>query len=125
MRMISTAKAPTPVGHYSQGVVDGGRVYVSGQLAIDAESGEAVGGSIEEQTALALRNVGAVLEAAGTGVDRVLKVTVYIAELGLFPRMNKVYGEFFGGHRPARAVAPVTGLPKGLLVEIEAVAAVG
>lgn len=124
MEIVATTNAPKPVGHYSQGIIHGGLVYVSGQLAIDAASGDAVNGSIEEQTALTLKNLAAVLEAAGSSVDRVLKVTVYIADLALFPRMNAAYGEFFGTHRPARATAPVTALPKGLLVEIDAVAAV-
>ena len=109
---------------FSSCVVAGDFVFTSHQGGIVDDEGRMLG-TIEEQTALTLRNVGAVLAAAGSSVEQVLKVTVYITDLALFPAMNQAYGEFFGTHRPARATAPVTALPKGLLVEIDAIAAVG
>ncbi len=123
MEFIFTEKAPKPAGHYSQGVVHGGLVYVSGQLAIDPATGEKKLGSIEEQTGQALKNVAAVLEAAGSGIDRVLKTTVYVSDIALWPRVDAVYAEFFGDHKPARAVVPTRELHFGFQVEVEAVAA--
>lgn len=123
MEFVFTEKAPKPAGHYSQGVVHGGLVYVSGQLAIDPATGEKKLGSIEEQTGQALKNVAAVLEAAGSGIDRVLKTTVYVSDIALWPRVNAVYAEFFGDHKPARAVVPTRELHFGFQVEVEAVAA--
>ena len=124
MRSVYTTDAPHPAGHYSQAVVHDGLVFVSGQLAVDPETGEKHAGSVEEQTRMALQNVAAILRAAGTGVERVLKTTVYISDIELWNRVNVAYAEFFGEHRPARAVVPSRDLHYGLLVEIEAVAAV-
>jgi len=124
MHTVSTPHAPSPLGHYAQAIVHNGLVYVSGQLALDARTGAPVQGTIEEQTTLALQNMAAILDAAGSGKDRVLRTTVYVADIALASRMNQAYAAFFGGHCPARATAPVKELPKGLLVEIEAVAAV-
>jgi 2-iminobutanoate/2-iminopropanoate deaminase len=101
-----------------------GLVYVAGQLAIDPQTGEKRLGSIEEQTEQALKNVAAVLEAAGSGVDLVLKTTVYVSDIELWGRVNEVYAGFFGEHRPARAIVPTRELHYGFQVEIEAVAAV-
>ncbi len=123
MREIATDHAPRPAGHYAQAVVYHGLVYVSGQLAVDPETGEKRLGSIEEQTRQALQNLAAVLRAAGSDVDRVLKTTVYVADIALWDRVNGVYADFFGGHRPARAVVPTRELHYGFLVEIDAVAA--
>jgi len=120
---ISTANAPPPAGHYAQAIVHGGLVYVSGQLPIDADTGEKCSGPIEKQTKLALDNLAAILEAAGSGVDRVLKTTVYISDISLWAQVNDVYSRFFGPHRPARAVVPCRDLHFGLKVEIEAIAA--
>ncbi len=124
MKMISTSDAPAPAGHYSQAVVHGGLVFVSGQLAVDAATGRKFAGSIEQQTRIALENVAAILRAAGSDRDQVLKTTVYISDIELWGRVNEVYAEFFGGHRPARAVVPTRELHHGLLVEIEAIATV-
>lgn len=124
MQMIYTSDAPTPAGHYSQAVVHGGLVFVSGQLAVDAATGQRSDGTIEEQTKIALENVAAILRAAGSDVDRVLKTTVYIPDIESWGRVNEVYAEFFGSHRPSRAVIPTRDLHHGLLVEIEAVATV-
>jgi len=124
LRAISTDQAPRPAGHYAQAVVHNGVVYVSGQLAVDPKTGEKRLGSIEEQTQQALENVAAILQAAGSGVDHVLKTTVYVADISLWGRVDTVYAEFFGHHRPARAVVPTKELHHGFLVEIEAIAAV-
>ncbi len=125
MKKISTPNAPQPAGHYSQAIVHGDTVYVSGQLAVDPQTGEKRLGSIEEQTEQALKNVAEILKAANSGVDRVLKTTLYISDIELWGRVNEVYTEFFGKHRPARAVVPTKELHYGFQIEIEAVAAVG
>jgi len=125
MRHISTDAAPRPAGHYSQAVVQNGTVYVSGQLPIDPRTGEKCLESIEAQTKRALENVAGILAAAGSGRGDVLKVTVYVADIELWDRVNKVYAEFFGEHRPARCVVPTRDLHFGFQVEIEAIAAVG
>lgn len=124
MKKVETDKAPRPAGHYAQAVAHNGLVYVSGQLAVDPQTGEKRLGSIEEQTEQALKNVAAILEAAGSGIDRVLKTTVYVSDIALWDRVNVVYGRFFADHRPARAVVPTRELHFGFLVEIEAIAAV-
>ena len=124
MESVSTPGAPAPLGHYAQAVAHAGLVYVSGQLAIDPQTGESRTGSIEEETEQVLRNVAAILEAAGSGIDRVVKTTVYISDISLWGRMDDAYGRFFGEHRPARAAVPVRDLPRGFRIEIEAVAAV-
>lgn len=124
MEVVLTTDAPQPAGHYSQAMKHGGLVYVSGQLAIDPISGEKRLGSIEEQTEQVLRNVAAIVKAAGGSMDSVLKTTVYVSDIGLWDRVNRVYGEFFGNHRPARAVVPTRELHFGFNIEIDAVAAV-
>jgi len=121
---VSTTNAPAPAGHYAQAIVHDGLVYVSGQLPVDPATGEKRLGSIEEQARQALENVAAILEAAGSGPDHVLKTTVYVSDIALWGRVNAVYAAFFGGHRPARAVVPTRELHYGFQVEIEAVAAV-
>ena len=124
MRPVSTSEAPEPGGHYAQAVVHRGLVYVAGQLPIDPHGGERQPGSIEEQTEQALRNVQAILEAAGSSLARVLKTTVYVTDIRLWGRVNAVYARVFGDHRPARAVVPVSELHHGFMIEIEAIAAV-
>ena len=125
MKYISTKNAPTPAGHYSQAVVQGDLVFVSGQLPIDPVSGEKKTGPIEEQAEQTLQNLAEILAAAGSGIDRVMKVTVYLADMELWNRVNAVYAEFFGKHKPARAVVPTRELHYGLQIEIEAIAVVG
>lgn len=124
MKTISTSSAPAPAGHYSQAVVHGGLVFVSGQLPIDPLTGEKRIDSIEEQTRQALKNVAAILTAANSSLDNVLKVTVYVSDIDLWGRVNEVYAEFFGEHRPARAVVPTRELHHGFQIEIEAIASV-
>ena len=120
---ITTTNAPKPGGHYSQAVVHNGLVFVSGQLSVDPATGEKRLGSIEEQTEQALHNVHEVLQAAGSDWDRVLKMTVYVADINLWEAVNKVYARVLGEHRPARAVIPTGPLHYGFLIEIEAIAA--
>ena len=124
MRKISTSNAPAPGGHYSQGIGHNGLVFVSGQLPVDAVSGEKVLDTIEAQTECALKNVAAVLQASGSSLDQVLKTTVYVSDIQLWDRVNQVYASFFGEHKPARAVVPTRALHHGFQIEIEAIAAV-
>ena len=124
MIAISTENAPAPAGHYSQAIVQGNVVYVSGQLPIDPQTGEKRIGSIEEQTEQALNNLSQILKAAGSDVSQVVKTTVYVSDIALWDRVNAVYAEFFGEHRPARAVVPTRDLHFGFQIEIEAIAAV-
>ena len=120
---VHTQDAPAPAGHYSQAVVYNGLVFVAGQLAVDPHTGEKRLGSIEEQTEQALKNVGEILKAAGSDLSRVLKMTVYISDIGLWGRVNETYARVLGEHRPARAVIPTRELHHGFLIEIDAVAA--
>ena len=124
MKFISTGNAPKPGGHYSQAVVQDNLVYVAGQLPFDPDTGEKVLGSIGEQTYRVLLNLEAILIAAGTGRSNVLKTTVYIADINQWGEVNKVFAEFFGDHKPARAVVPTPPLHFGFLIEIEAVAVI-
>ncbi len=125
MRPVSTGDAPTPAGHYAQGVVHGGLVFVSGQLPVDT-SGAVVGADdIEAQTRQTLRNVEAILRAGGSGLDRLLAVTIYITGRRYWADVNRVYAEVLGEHRPARAVIPVPEIKPGCLIEIQAVATTG
>ena len=125
IRTILTPEAPAPGGHYSQAVVYNGLVFVAGQLAIDPKTGERLTGSIEEQTEQCLKNVSAILQAAGSGLSRVLKMTIYISDIELWGAVNSVYARVMAEHRPARAVVPVKDLHYGFKIEIEAVAATG
>jgi len=125
MRAVVTAKAPSPgVGHYSQGVVHNGLVFVSGQLPLDPATGEIVSPDIEQQTERTLRNVEAVLKEAGSGLDRVLSMTVYIVGRGLWPQVNAVIARVMRDHKPARAIIPVPEIKPGCLIEIQAIGAV-
>ena len=122
MRQVLTPEAPRPSGHYSQAIVHGSLIFISGQLPIDPQSREMRVGSVEEQMEQALNNLAAVLKAANSGIARVIKTTVYISDIGLWDRVNDVYAKFFGEHRPARAVVPTRDLHHGFQIEIEAVA---
>lgn len=119
---IKTEKAPKAIGPYSQAIEANGFVFASGQIAIDPSTGEINIGSIEEQTRLVLRNLKAVLEAAGTSLDNVVKCTVFLQDMNDFSKMNAVYGEFFKPPYPARAAVQVARLPKDVRIEIEAIA---
>ena len=121
---IQTDNAPAAIGPYSQAIKAGGFVFVSGQIPIDPETGEFVSGGITEQTNRVLKNLAAVLEAAGSSLDRVVKTTVFLADMKEFSGMNEVYATYFTGAPPARATVAAAGLPRDARVEIEAVALV-
>ncbi len=123
---VRTDRAPAPVGPYSQAVTHGGLLYASGQIPLDPATGKIVEGEIEEQTRRVIANLAAVLEAGGSDLRRVLKATVYLTDLSLFPRVNAIYAEAFTGDpAPARATVQVAALPLGVGVEIDAVAVIG
>lgn len=123
---VRTEQAPAPVGPYSQAVRSGEWLFVSGQIPLDPATGEKVDGEIEDETRRVLANLRAVLEAGGSGLDRVVRATVYLTDLSLFPRVNAVYAEAFDHEpAPARATVGVSALPLGARVEIDAIARVG
>jgi 2-iminobutanoate/2-iminopropanoate deaminase len=123
--VIATKKAPAAVGPYSQAIRVGDFVFTAGQLALDPATGKLVEGAIEEQTRQVLTNIAAVLEAAGSSLDKVVKTTVFLEDMGDFRAMNEVYGEFFADEPPARSTVEVAFLPLGAQVEIDAIAVVG
>ena len=124
MNKIMTSKAPVPAGHYSQAIVHNGLVYVAGQLPINPDTGEKVLDSIEDQAEQVIKNITAILEAAGSSLNQVIKTTVYISDIQLWDRVNQVYARHFGDHRPARAVVPTRPLHFGFQIEMEAIAAI-
>jgi 2-iminobutanoate/2-iminopropanoate deaminase len=121
---IQTEHAPAAIGPYSQAIKAGGIVFASGQIPIDPKTGEFVQGGIGEQTERVLKNLAAVLEAAGSSLNQVVKTTVFLADMKDFAAMNEVYGRFFSGVTPARATVAAAGLPRDARVEIEAIAVV-
>ena len=123
--IIHTDSAPQAIGPYSQAIRVGDFVYTTGQIALDPVSGQIVEGGIEAHTRQVLNNLKNVLEAAGSGLHRVVKTTVYMQDLAEFADMNVVYIEFFGDHRPARTTIQIAAVPRGSRVEIECVAVVG
>lgn len=125
MKSLETPLAPKPAGHYSQAVVHGGLVFVAGQLPVDPARPGFIPEGIEAQTERAMKNVAAILEAAGSGLPRLLSVTVYLSDLSLWGRVNETYARLMGDHRPARAVVPTSPLHHGALLEISAIAAAG
>jgi 2-iminobutanoate/2-iminopropanoate deaminase len=122
---VATKNAPQAIGPYSQAVVANGFAFCSGQIPTDPETGEFVPGGIAEQTEQVLRNLSAVLEAAGSGLGLVVKTTVFLADMDDFAAMNEVYGRFFKEGPPARSTVEAARLPRGARVEIEAVALAG
>ena len=120
---VESSQAPKPIGPYSQGVISGGLLFVSGQVPIDPDTGELVAGDIEVQAERALKNVMAILKEAKMGPEHVVKATVYLADLADFPRMNQVYSRYLGKEPPARSTIQVAALPKGARVEIDVIAA--
>lgn len=124
IQSILTENAPRPAGHYSQAIVHNDLIYVAGQLPINARTGEKITGPIEEQAELVLRNIQAIVEAAGSDLNHVLKMTVFISDISLWGKVNEVYARVMGDHRPARAIVPVKELHYGFLIEIDAIAAV-
>ena len=123
--VISTDKAPTAVGPYSQAVCVGDFIFAAGQVAIDPAVGKLIEGDVATQTRQVLTNLSAVLEAAGSSLDCVVKTTVFLKDMGQFKAMNAVYGEFLHSDPPARSTVEVAALPLGALVEIEAIAVAG
>ena len=121
---VKTDKAPGAIGPYSQAIKAGGFVFASGQIPIDPQTGQFVAGGIAEQTEQVLKNLAAVLEAAGSSLSRVVKTTVFLADMKEFAAMNEVYGKFFSAEPPARATVAAAGLPRDARVEIEVVALV-
>ena len=123
MQVISTPNAPAALGPYSQAIVANGMVYCSGQIPIDPATNTIHAETIEEQTRQAIANLKNVLEAAGSGLDKVVKTTVFISDMNDFAALNAVYAELFGGSKPARSCVQAARLPKDVKVEIEAIAA--
>jgi 2-iminobutanoate/2-iminopropanoate deaminase len=121
-QIIKTDRAPQAIGPYSQAIKALGFVYASGQIPIDPATGQFVPGGIAEQTEQVMKNVAAVLEAAGSGLDRIVKTTVFLADMGEFAAMNEVYAKFFTTDPPARATVQAAGLPRNARVEIEVIA---
>jgi reactive intermediate/imine deaminase len=124
MEKIELQNAPEPKGHYSPAVVHNGLIFVSGQLATNPETGEEITGSIEAQTEQCLRNVEAVLKAANSDLNHVLKFTIYVSSEDLWGAVNETYKRILGEHKPARAIIPVGKFRGDFLIEIEAIAAV-
>lgn len=124
MKTISTTSAPAAIGPYAQGNIAGGLLFASGQIPLDPETGEIVGLTIEEQTAQVMKNVAAILEAAGTDFDHVVKTTCFLNDMNDFAAFNAEYAKSFGEVRPARSAVAVEKLPKGALVEVEVIAEV-
>jgi 2-iminobutanoate/2-iminopropanoate deaminase len=120
--IVATDNAPKAIGPYAQATIVGNLVYTAGQIALDPQTMEIVPGGVAEQTQQVLKNLAAVLEAAGTGLDRVAKTTVFLVDMAEFTAMNEVYAKAFGGHRPARSTVAAVGLPRNVRVEIECVA---
>lgn len=121
-KIHETKNAPAPIGPYSQAVEVGGFLFCSGQIAIDPGTGEVKNGTVAEQTELVMKNIGAVLEAAGCSFDNVVKTTIFLTDMADFPAVNEVYGRYFKAAPPARSTVAVAGLPRGVKVEIEVVA---
>ncbi|MFD0942524.1 RidA family protein [Savagea faecisuis] len=121
MKVVHTDQAPAAIGPYSQAIEVNGYIFTSGQIALTAE-GEFLGGDIQQQTHQVFANLKAVLEEAGTSLDKVIKATVFMSDMDEFVAMNEVYGEHFGEHKPARSAVEVARLPKDAKVEIEVIA---
>lgn len=122
MRSYHTDRAPAAIGPYSQAVAAGGFLYTSGQIGLDPATGEMVSGGFEAQARRVLENLREVLAAGGCAFGDVVKATIYVADMADFPRLNQLYGEAMGEHRPARSTVQAAALPKGALVEIDLIA---
>ena len=120
--VVKSSKAPEAIGPYSQAIRAEGLIFVSGQIPLDPGSGQIVGTTIEEQTERVLRNISGILQDSGSGMDRVVKTTVYLKDLTEFQKMNSTYAKWFASNPPARATVEVSNLPKGVQIEIDAIA---
>ncbi len=125
MEHIKTDKAPAAIGPYSQATIANGFLFSAGQIALDPATGQVIDGDIDAQTERVMQNLQAVLDAATTSWGQVVKTTVYLHDMAHFPRVNEIYGRWIGDARPARSTVQVTALPRGVLIEIDLVAAVG
>lgn len=125
LKTVHTDSAPAAIGPYSQGVVAGGFLFTAGQIALDPASGQIVDGDVVMQTERVLANLTAILSQAGATWAQVVKTTVYLQDMADFPRVNEVYARAIGSARPARSTVQVAGLPRGVLVEIDAIVALG
>ncbi len=123
-RIVHSDKAPAAIGPYSQAIISNGLLFTAGQIALDPVSGQVVAGGVAEQAEQVLKNLTAVLEAGGTSWSNVVKTTVFLKDMRDFPTVNEVYARMVGDARPARSTVAVTGLPRDVLVEIEAIATV-
>jgi 2-iminobutanoate/2-iminopropanoate deaminase len=121
-KVVATKDAPQPIGPYSQGIKAGGFIFASGQIALDPATGKLIEGDIKAQTERVLKNLSAVLAAAGSSMDRVVRTTVFLKNISDFPAMNEVYGQFFKNEPPSRSTVQVAALPKDALIEIDVVA---
>lgn len=122
MKFIETPNAPSPAGHYSQAVEFNDLIFVSGQLPVNPETNGKILGSVDDQAHQALKNVKAILEAAGSNMKNVIKATVYISDIALWDSVNKIYASYFGDHKPARAIVPTRELHYDFKIEIEVIA---
>ncbi|QEC52001.1 2-iminobutanoate/2-iminopropanoate deaminase [Anseongella ginsenosidimutans] len=122
-KIINTPSAPAPIGPYNQAVLAGGFLFVSGQIALDPVSGELLKGDAAEEAELVMKNLGAILEAAGLGFENVVKTTIFLKDMNDFAAVNEVYGRHFTGNFPARETVQAAALPKGVQVEISVIAA--
>ena len=123
-KVLATEKAPAAVGPYSQGISMNGFIFVSGQLPVNPETGAMEAGSAKEMTIQSMQNIGAILSAAGSSFEKIVKTTIYVTDLALFSEVNQAYSEFFGDNPPSRSCVQVSALPKGAGIEIEAIACV-
>jgi 2-iminobutanoate/2-iminopropanoate deaminase len=123
MKIVSTDTAPAAIGPYSQAIIHNNTVYCSGQIPLTADGAGPVGDTVEEQTEQIMKNIEAVLTAAGSALSKVVKTTIFLTDMNDFAAVNKVYGDAFGDHRPARSTVAVSALPKAVKVEIEVMAA--
>jgi 2-iminobutanoate/2-iminopropanoate deaminase len=121
-KVVATKEAPQAIGPYSQAIKAGGFVFTAGQIAIDPATGKLIEGDVKAQTERVLKNLSAVLAAAGSSMDRIVKTTVFLKNMSDFPAMNEVYGQFFKNEPPSRSTVQVAALPKDALIEIDAVA---
>ena len=124
LKIVQTDAAPAAIGPYSQGVVVNGMLYTAGQIPLDPSTGQIVPGDVVAQTERVMQNLAAVLATVGAGWKDVVKTTVYLHDMNEFPRVNEVYGKALGDARPARSTVQVSALPRGVLVEIDAIAAI-
>ena len=125
LKVVATDQAPGAIGPYSQAIIANGFIYTAGQVGFDPKKMEIVGTTVGEQTEQVMKNLAAVLKAAGSGLDKVVKTTVFLADMADFQAMNDVYAKHFGNHKPARSTVAAAGLPRNARVEIEVVATSG